>query len=57
MTTQVTDIRRAVTDVFRWRVHKEQLPIVEWLVLLLIWAISLAMLYLLWWKANPPWWA
>ena len=28
-----------------------------WIVLALMYLILMATLYLIWWKANPPWWA
>ena len=57
MTTVISNIKRTVAGAVRGHVHIDRFAVLEWIILLLMWAISLATLYLLWWKANPPWWA
>ena len=46
--------KRAVHNFIHGRHQADPLGVAEWVLLFIMWLISLATLYLLWWKANPP---
>ena len=54
MASQAARFKDALQNFVHRRIHGAPLPIAEWILLFMMWAISVLTLYLLWWKANPP---